>query len=593
MKILLPRTTRFTLGVPALAGSACQGRLKAGLQAQRGYSVLVVLVFASVSMLVLAAALKWSMTNSHLNDRNNQYFNAAAAAEAATEKVLANLSRDYQDQGESLVWANLNNYRALTPSTNESSEWAAYTFSDAGGCDGRTYVERLAAASYVPLQSQYDGVYGLASTYRVISNTRHKDLPYSLSAAVKQELQLASIPIFQFAIFYSMDLEINPGPNMTITGRVHGNNNINLQPQSTLTFASHVTAAGNIIHNKHTNDPLVRTPGNIVYKGEHDANTSALSLPVGTNNSPDAVHATIQIPPSSEDANSPMGKQRFYNKADVVILVSNSSVTVTSGRFNNFASTVTPAEYSAWLDTGVTFFNKRENKTIQTTQIDVEAFRAWSASNTNLWPALGGRDVRSLYVADMRTQTSSTESGVRLKNGQTLPPLGLTVSSPNPLYVQGHFNAPSYHLATTNTSATKPAALVGDAIHILSSAWNDANSSSSLSSRVAANTTVNAALMGGIVPSNGTNYSGGVENFPRFLENWSGRTLAYNGSMVVMFYSKTATGPWGMSDVYNPPTRQWTFDLNFMDATKLPPCTPEVRALIRGQWAQVKPGTTG
>lgn len=562
--------------------------------ARRGYSLLVVLCFVTISLLVLGSALKWSMTNSHLNDRNNQYFTAAAAAEAATEKVLASLSRDYQAQGESLVWANLDNYRYLTPGTNESAAWAGYTFSDAAGNHGRTCVERLAAASYVPLQSQYAGIYGLASTYRVVASARMNGLPYDLAAAVKQDLQLASIPLFQFAIFYSMDLEINPGPDMNITGRVHGNNNINMQPVNTLTFQSHVTAAGKLLSTKHTNDPTVRNLANseVVFQGEHDANTSALSLPIGTNNSPAAVAAVIEVPPASEDPNSPMGRQRFHNKADLVVLVSNSSVTVKSGQFNNFASTVTPGEYSQWLNTSVTFFNKRENKTVKTTEIDVGKLKLWSAANTNLWPALGGRDVRSVYVADLRSQTASTESGVRLKNGQSLPPLGLTVASPNPLYVQGHYNAPSFHLGTTNTSSTKPAALIGDAINVLSTAWNDANSSSSLSSRTAADTTVNAAFMGGIVPSNGTSYSGGVENFPRFLENWNNRTLAYNGSMVVMFYSKIATNVWGTGDVYSPPIRQWTFDLNFMDATKLPPCTPEVRALIRGQWAQVKPGTS-
>jgi hypothetical protein len=567
-------------------------RRPSSFRGQRGYSLLVVLLFATISLLVLGSALQWSMTNSHLNDRSNQHFNTAAAAEAATEKVIASLSRDYQSQGESLVWANIANYRFLTPGTNESQSWTNFAFSDATGNNGRTYVERLAAASYVPLQSQYEGIYGLASTYRIVSNARMNGLTYDMNAAVKQDVQLASIPLFQFAIFYSMDLEINPGPNMTITGRVHGNNNINLQPQSTLTFQSHITAAGAIIHNKHTNDPLVRTPGTIVYQAKHDANTSALSLPIGTNNSPAAVQAVVEIPPSSEDPNSPMGKQRFYNKADLIVLVSNSSVTVKSGLFNNSASTVTPGEYSPWLNPSANFYNQREAKTVKTTEIDVAQLKAWSASNTNLWPALGGRDIRSVYVADMRTQTASTESGVRLKNGQTLPPLGLTVASPNPLYVQGHYNAPAFHLGTTNTSSTKPAALIGDSINLLSTAWNDANANAGLGSRVAADTTVNAALMGGIVPSNGTSYSGGVENFPRFLEDWSNRTLAYNGSMVVMYYSKYATNAWGGSGVYSPPIRQWTFDLNFMDATKLPPCTPEVRALIRGQWAQIKPGTT-
>src|SRR5262245_59024039 len=100
---------------------------------QSGYSLLLVLAFASVSFMILGAALNWCNTNSKLNDRNNQYFSTAAAAEAATEKVLTSLARDYQFQGESLVWANLNNYRQLVPTVGENSDWAAFSFNDATG----------------------------------------------------------------------------------------------------------------------------------------------------------------------------------------------------------------------------------------------------------------------------------------------------------------------------------------------------------------------------------------------------------------------------------------------------------------------------
>ena len=82
-----------------------------------------------------------------------------------------------------------------------------------------------------------------------------------------------------------------------------------------------------------------------------------------------------------------------------------------------------------------------------------------------------------------------------------------------------------------------------------------------------------------------------MENFPRFLENWGGKTLTYNGSLVAMFYSKIATAPWGSPDTYSPPARNWAFDINFLDATKLPPGTPEVRAIIRGEWATVRAGS--
>jgi hypothetical protein len=131
----------------------------------------------------------------------------------------------------------------------------------------------------------------------------------------------------------------------------------------------------------------------------------------------------------------------------------------------------------------------------------------------------------------------------------------------------------------------------------LSGAWNDANASNSLSSRVAVPTTVNAAFLAGIVQTVSGSYSGGAENFPRFLEDWGGRTLTYNGSMVVLYESQQATGAWRGTgtppDIYNPPNRNWAFDTNFRDVAKLPPATPCVRALVRGSWAMVKPDGSG
>ena len=563
-------------------------------QHRSGYTLAAVLCFAAASFLILGAALDWCMTNAKLTDRNNQYYTTTAAAEAATEKVLATLGRDYAAQGEGLVWINVANYRNLIPTSAENPEWAKYAFSDGIGNPNRTYVQRISAApSYVALTSKYRGLYGIASTYRILSNARMNGAANAINLGVKQDIQLASIPVFQFAIFYNMDLEINPGPDMTVTGRVHGNANINVQPQSTLTFMSHVTAAGAIIHDKHTNDPLVRDISNskIIYKDEHDGSADALTLPIGTNSSPDAVHAIIEIPPTGESATSAMGKQRYYNKSDMIVLVSNSTVVVKSGKVDGFATPIPFSEWKSFLDTNVFFFNKREGKTVKTTQLNVANLNKWSATNNSLRPVLGNRNVRSIYIADLRTQTALTESGVRVVEGEILPDLGLTVSTPNPLYVQGDFNATASDVGKNETKHAKPASLIGDSINILSTAWNDANSALPVDTRKADDTTINAALLGGIVPSGGGYYSGGVENFPRFLEHWGGRTLTYNGSMVVMFNSKTATAPWGGADVYSPPSRNWAFDLNFLDSTKLPPGTPEVRAIIRGEWAAVRAGS--
>jgi hypothetical protein len=91
-------------------------------------------------------------------------------------------------------------------------------------------------------------------------------------------------------------------------------------------------------------------------------------------------------------------------------------------------------------------------------------------------------------------------------------------------------------------------------------------------------------------------YSGGVENFPRFLEDWSGKVFTYNGSMVVMYDSVYATGQWGGTGstigIYNPPTRNWAFDTNFSNPAKIPPGTPSVRALVRDAWTSIKPSAS-
>ena len=123
---------------------------------------------------------------------------------------------------------------------------------------------------------------------------------------------------------------------------------------------------------------------------------------------------------------------------------------------------------------------------------------------------------------------------------------------------------------------------------VLSNSWSDANAAgttlSALSTRVASTTTVKAAIMAGNKDTVGTQYSGGVENFMRFLENWSGKTLNYAGSLTCLWQSQQAAGNWpGTGTVYNPPTRNWQYG---MTSANLPPGTPRVRNVERTAWRQ-------
>jgi len=139
-------------------------------------------------------------------------------------------------------------------------------------------------------------------------------------------------------------------------------------------------------------------------------------------------------------------------------------------------------------------------------------------------------------------------------------------------------------------------ALIADSITFLSGNWDDTQSNSGLGSRKAVDTSVNAAIMAGIVQSTNGLYSGGLENYFRLLEDWTGNTLTFNGSMVVLYESQTPPrASWDGSGavVYKrPTTRAFHFDNNFKNPAKLPPGTPEARTLIRADWAIVQPNST-
>ena len=575
-------------------------------RSRRGSTLAVVLVLSAVTLLILTSVLSWVSTNTTLSQRNNEYFRTEAVAEAATEKVISRIMADYKRGGDSLVLYNATDYASLIPTAAEDATMSAYRFSDGQGNSGKTYVNNIAPTEYKVLNSQYRDLRGYSTPFRIIANAQQTNTLFKIPTAVRQDIEVTTIPLFQFAIFYNIDLEINPGANMEIGGRVHGNTDIYLQPGAALTFRQDVTAAGTINNTKKPGDPSVRSGGTITFDGQRDSKTSALNMPIGADNSSAAVRQVILPPPAGESATSPLGSQRLYNKADMIITIpsTGSGITITSGISNNKGTAVPAQQWDISQNAAdgfikeVSFLNAREGKTVQALEIDVGKLKTWSSQSTNvLRPTWAAGDVTILYVDDQRASGTLTQPGVRLVNGTSLPTKGLTVVTPDPIYVKGDYNTTDgVGTSSGNTTAyTKPASLIGDAITVLSGAWTDANSLLPLSSRTATDTTVNAAFLAGVVETVEGSYSGGVENFPRFLENWSGRNLNYNGSMVVMFPSAIARGTWkGTGDtygIYNPPARRWAFDLNFRNVAKLPPGTPVARKIVRNIWKSMAPNS--
>lgn len=712
----------------------------------KGYVLLVTLGLTTGAALLLAGALDWSSQNAKLTDRNNEYFTTLYAAEAATEMVLTSVNRDYKNYGEGLVYSKLSTYATSVPSVNHGSYWSDYEFSNGAGTINRLFMKRIKETNSIVLGPPHQGLMAMGATYQIIANAKNKNTRNKIQGAVGQEIHLGTIPIFQFAIFYEEDLEINPGPAMNVHGFVHSNSRIYSKPGDILRFYDNVSASEAIEQKRKPGDPTPPGSGSIDFRDYHLSGISPLKLPVGTNTTGDAnnisdnVHAILERPPSDELVDSPAGMNRLFNKADLTFLVfSNGVVVAESGVLLNDSATTIPAEaWRVFLKTNSTFYNKREDVLVQAVTLNVDALKKWSASNQIIRPVLlansGGvnGDVSSIYIKDMRptsnsvlvtnftistnyvvvTNTTPTvssnlpatgtylgsvnntttshsknppgspaappamnvvtnttyiddatsapaagtyvgsvttngktgnkkrwryykitsfsyklpayaynkitgtatnllkmtnyffstnwniyaQSGIVVENGEKLPPRGLTVVTPDPLYVRGHYNTKNDSGGTaygSDTTHTRPAAFMADAVTILSTAWDPENSDETIGNRVAANTTVNAAILSGIVPTGNGYYSGGVENFPRFLEKWSGKTFTYNGSMVCMFDSLVATAPWIYGgDYYEAPNRNWTFDQNFNDPLKLPPLTPQVISTTRGRWSLLAPNTS-
>jgi hypothetical protein len=561
---------------------------------QTGSALMLTLIMSAIALAILAAAMSWSASSTRLTYRSIQYTRSVAAAEAATEKVVSQINRDFLYGGESLVINNLNSYRQNTaPSSSDSAYWSTWQFNDASGNIGQTYVQRGTSVSYISINPPYTNLQAFVSTYTVVSDAKDTASPQDLTVGVLQQLQLAQIPIFQFAMYSSGNMEISCGQPFDITGPVHSNGKLYVEPDSSMTFESAVTA---VVTNVFQRDPLdTRGPpaGEVVYvePDQKKSPVAALTLPIGTTNTPEAIREIIEPPPPGEDPSSPIGHLRYYNQCDMLVIASNTGIIATSGHFNNFGINIPTNEVALFVSTASRFWDAREGKTIQPIDINIGSLTTWSQTNSSLSASLIGSNLTSVYVVDRRTLPATSLGAVRVVNGLRLPPNGLTVATGRPLYVLGDYNTDSANRGSTNTSTSRPASLVADAITILSDSWTDANSTNAVGSRTASSTTVNAAFLTGVVETTLGHYSGGMENFPRFLETWgSANVFTYNGSMVKMFPSLYATNVWGQANVYDPPARNWAYDANFGDPTKLPPKTPSLLKVIRNQWATVPPG---
>jgi hypothetical protein len=429
-------------------------------------------------------------------------------------------------------------------------------------------------------------------------------------ALLEMHLKSRLVPLFQFAAFYDKDLEILPGPAMTLDGPVHTNGNLFLDAQDALTIDGQVTTAGRLLHGR-KNDASCASGAVSV----HDL-SGPLALPACTGGLRDELTeddvdgtspphldwqgmirvgaTTVAVPPP--EALDPVPGAMYWDLADLRILLDLTDaatpikVYAPDGTVDtaNSAALDATCPSAAWRTSG-SFHNFREGMPIEMLEVDVQELM--DCIEGGVPGLMGGRALDDAThgglvwyfgVDDGVNAAAPNDLGVRLRGGGTLGPgsgavdiHGLTVVTNQALYVLGDYNEDA-------GADWRPAALLADSLNVLSNGWSDANSAQPLSARVATATTIRAAFLAGTDTTGGPagegaldtgGYNGGLENYPRFHEDWSGVTLTYRGSFVSLDRPIRVDGPWSAQS-YVPPVRDWGFETRFNDPALLPPLSP-------------------
>jgi len=463
--------------------------------------------------------------------------------------------------------------------------------------------------------------------YLASADVKVPALKGSITAKVRRVFEQRITSPWNWAIMFNDNLELSPNSNLTLNGWVHTNGSL-YTPSNNLTLTDRLSYVSDWNIGWDPADPRAEpdsgyTPTAPNYSAEFPPGFEQSYIPFGWD--PSTLINTTDTGAGSENNDSyreiiekaaagtdPWNDTRLWNQAAIAVEVdANNNIKVFLGTGPN-KTDVTGQDNSGSSGTanetirgdddgspapavipGGVIQDNREQSAIRVIDFDVARFRAEYDDTTHKsWNGIiyirdtsAGTPV-SVTLPGASAPTTTTKRAIRLINGSRLPSGGMTVASENPIYIKGDFNTgrtsssetPSNTGTYTDPDVSgytrQPALIAGDAVTLLSNNWSDANSVGDLTVRQATNTTLNAAIIAGNVPTGGGYYSGGAENFIRFLEDWEtgAKTFTYYGSMIQFFRSAQANQPWGVLDtVYKPAALKWYFDSKL--TTKSPPST--------------------
>ncbi|MBX3750400.1 MAG: hypothetical protein KF897_09950 [Opitutaceae bacterium] len=219
-------------------------------RSERGSALLTVVLLTAVMAILTASMLSYTLTERRGNERNRLILRAKNTAENislyAAEQISAKLYRTRSSSPMAFMTGS--NQVHLPPASVLDSAFTSAT----NGMEVRAGLVSATGLTFInPATNPGNANAGLqvnTCSVPIISKATatHPALG-NIVAYTRNDLAVDLVPLFQFAIFYNMDLEFSPGADMVIAGPVHTNGNLIARCQTgftnTVQFTDRVSAS--------------------------------------------------------------------------------------------------------------------------------------------------------------------------------------------------------------------------------------------------------------------------------------------------------------------------------------------------------------
>jgi hypothetical protein len=238
--------------------------------ANQGSALVTVVLLAAIMALLTASMLRYSGSEARGNERNRLILRAKIIAENISIYAAEQLTTKLYNLGTAPVgrfpWTGTSTSRIYAP---PDSILLSEFNTSSSGMEMRCAIESVTPFAFVSDPTSLNNGLQVATAKVPIiakATATHSSIG-TMTAYVEQDMQLNLIPLFQFGIFYNMDLEFFPGQDMTIYGPVHTNGRLAARGEqggaAIVTFSERVTAAKGLYADGQLKASYVKRAGTI------------------------------------------------------------------------------------------------------------------------------------------------------------------------------------------------------------------------------------------------------------------------------------------------------------------------------------------